>query len=61
MKQKLKTLLPLIIFPSLTVILVIAMLGTILLRGEKMAVQADMPDGVLYADYFTENAARHEW
>lgn len=61
MKQKLKTLLPLIIFPSLTVILVIAMLGTIFLRGEKMAVQADMPDGVLYADYFTENAARHEW
>lgn len=61
MKQKLKALLPLIIFPSLTVILVIAMLGTIFLRGEKMAVQADVPDGVLYADYFTENAARHEW
>ena len=61
MKHKLKTFLPLILFPALTVILVIAMLGTLFLRGEKMAVQADVPDGVLYADYFTENSARHEW
>ena len=59
-----KKFLKLAIFPLITLVLLALVLVSSLAKGETeilVAEEAKGSDGVIYADYFTGNAARYEW
>ena len=54
-------ILKMIIAPVIALALIGGMVFTYMTRGEYVATMADKPDGLLYADFFTDDTVRYEW